>query len=511
MPRLVTATTKGFMSVFVRHSDSSHGFKAIKNQIIALMATLLLNACATIPVEERATHRQKINTRADNTISALVAKKPELVGELDACVGYFVGHVSGVKAPAVGAGIGMGVLVDKVQSTRTYLDIKRLDLGLGLGSGAYRTIILFHNHEALATFRSGTWKTALSTESVFGEKQSTVVKGADGGASIHVLAETGVALTASVRLVRLSVNEDLTDSGVSEVSIPNTGFTTFDQQGKDAPRIWEHRLPFLAQKVIDEGYDLPLPYGVGITYANVNQDMLLSGLEVGINGRDKEPFEFVAFSDANAENDTGQMKIDAWLFPFMNVFALLGKIDGEATMDVLLDGNGMLDHLDVTCGGFPPNPLCPALKDKTFTLPIETTFSGTTYGVGTILAGGWHNWFVAIPITFTYADMDTTDTDGIALTVTPRFGRSINMERWGNLSLFGGGNYLDAELSVAGTVSTPDDLIVIDYTIEQKNEDKWNLLVGGNWDINKRWSFSAEYNGFIGSREALIMSFTSRF
>ena len=107
--------------------------------------------------------------------------------------------------------------------------------------------------------------------------------------------------------------------------------------------------------------------------------------------------------------------------------------------------------------------------------------------------------------------MDTTDTDGIALTVTPRFGRSINMERWGNLSLFGGGNYLDAELSVAGTVSTPDDLIVIDYTIEQKNEDKWNLLVGGNWDINKRWSFSAEYNGFIGSREALIMSLTSRF
>ena len=95
------------MSVFVKHSDSSHGFKAIKNQIIALMATLLLSACATIPVEERATHRQKINTRADNTISALVAKKPELVGELDACVGYFVGHVSGVKAPAVGAGIGM--------------------------------------------------------------------------------------------------------------------------------------------------------------------------------------------------------------------------------------------------------------------------------------------------------------------------------------------------------------------------------------------------------------------
>ena len=499
------------MSVFVRHSESSHGFKAIENHFIALMAVLLLSACATIPVEERASLRRKINTRADNTIAALVEKQPELVGELDTCVGYFVGCVSGVKAPAVGAGIGMGVLFDKVQFTRTYLDIKRLDLGLGLGSGVYRTLILFHNHETLEKFRSGTWKTGLSTESVFGENRSTMVAVMDDGVSIYVLAETGVALTASARVVMLSVNEDLTESGVSEVSIPNTGFDTYDEQSEDAPRIWDHRLPFLAQKVIDIGYDLPLPYGISVTYANISQDMLLSGLQVGINGRDKEPFEFVAFEDANAQNDTWQLKIDAWLFPFMNVFGLLGKIDGAATLDVLLDGNGMLDHLDVTCGGFPPNPLCPALEDKTITLPIETTFSGTTYGIGTILAGGWHNWFVAIPITFTYADMDTTDTEGIALTVTPRLGRSINMGKWGGLSLFGGGNYLDAELTVAGTVSTPDDLVVVDYTIEQENEDKWNLLVGGNWDINRRWSVSAEYNGFIGSREAVIVNIASRF
>jgi hypothetical protein len=37
------------------------------------------------------------------------------------------------------------------------------------------------------------------------------------------------------------------------------------------------------------------------------------------------------------------------------------------------------------------------------------------------------------------------------------------------------------------------------------------LLLGGNWDINKSWSWSAEYNGFIGSREAFISSITRRF
>ena len=479
--------------------------------LLLIWVAIVLSACATIPVEERAPLRQEINEQTDNTIATLIEKQPEIEGQLDASVGYFVGRVSAVKVPVVGAGIGMGILFDNLHSTRTYMDINRIDLGLGLGSGAYRMLILFNDYEVLEDFRSGKWKPGLSTESGLGEKQTTKVSAIDESISVHVIAETGVALTASARLVRLSVNGDLTDTGVSEVSIPNTGFDTYEEQGEYAPRKWEHRLPFLAQNVIDEGYDLPLPYGIGVTYANISQDMLLSGLQVGINGRDKEPFEFVAFEDANAVNDALQLKIDDWLFPFMNVFGLLGKIDGVATLDVLLDGNGMLDHLDVTCGGFPPNPLCPALQDKTITLPIETTFSGTTYGIGTILAGGWYNWFVAIPITFTYADMDTTDTEGIALTVTPRLGHSFNMGKWGGLSLFGGGNYLDAELTVAGTVSTPDNLVVVDYTIEQENEDKWNLLIGGNWDINKRWSFSAEYNGFIGSRDAVIISLTTRF
>ena len=31
-----------------------------------------------------------------------------------------------------------------------------------------------------------------------------------------------------------------------------------------------------------------------------------------------------------------------------------------------------------------------------------------TYGLGMTLAGGWNNWFVAIPIAITYADMNGT-------------------------------------------------------------------------------------------------------
>lgn len=472
---------------------------------------LLILSCGTIPIEDRDPLRKEINERADETIDELISENPEVQKQLDSSAGYFVGRVSGVKAPIIGIGSGLGVLYDKDLSTRTYMNINRFDLGFGLASGTYRILVPFEDRQEMEKFRSGKWTGGLSAESGTDGRISSTSTPADSSLSFFFLPESGVALSATSRLVRLSVNNDLTDMGTSELSIPNTGFDNIDRQGDDAPRKWEHKLPFLAQKVIDEGYDLPLPYGIGLTFVSVDQEMFLKDLEVGINGREEEPFEFVAFENASAQNNSIQLKIDAWLFPFMNVFGLLGRIDGTAPMDILLDGNDALDHLDIDCSSLPPNALCPVLRDKTITLPIEAPFSGNTYGLGTILAGGWNNWFIAIPINFTYADMDGTDTEGFAITVTPRGGKSFNLDRYGNIQLFGGGNYLEADLTVSGQVSTPEGQLVIDYTLDQKNRDEWNIVVGGNWDINKRWSLAAEYNGFIGSREAVIVSFVGRF
>jgi hypothetical protein len=478
--------------------------------LTVLVVVTLIGACATIPVEDRERLRQEIIVQGDETIAALVSQNPGLQKSIDTSAGYFVGRLSAVKAPVIGGGKGIGVLYDNAQDSRTYMNVKRFDLGFGLATGAARALIIFDNREALDRFRGGIWKTALGMESSDGEQTPAKVAGLKEGRTLYIQTETGAALTAGARLFKLSVNEDLTDTGVSEVSMPNTGFKAVDQQGKDAPRKWTRKLPFLGQKVIDEGYDLPLPLGFGLTYVNSNQSMLLTDLQVGINGREEEPFTFVSFDNANARNDTLQLKLDAWLFPFMNVFAMVGKLEGEAPMDVVLDGNGMLDHLGITCGG-PLTPACAALQNKTFTIPIEAPFSGTTYGLGTVLAGGWNNWFVAIPLNITYADMDTTETEGLAKTVTPRAGRVFNLENAGNLSLYGGGNYLDAELTIRGQVGVPGTNFTIDYTIEQQNKDKWNLLFGANWDINKHWSLMTEYNGFIGSRETVILSLTSRF
>ena len=486
----------------------------LKNTIGILFASLtilLVNACTTIPFDEREQIRDEVDETARATIEQLVAEDASIQASLDKASGYAVASLSATKIPIVGGGYGLALLYDQENNTRTYINVTRLDLGAGIGAGKFRVVLIFENREALERFRDGSWQSTVGVDTGVGSQNSIVTAGKDGY-SVHYLTDTGVSLAASARLVKTSINEDLTDTGVSAVSFPNSGFDSSDEQGEAAPRIWDHKLPFLAQKVIDEGYDLPLPYGIGFIYANVDQLQVLEEMQVGINGSEVIPYEFVSFENARSVSNSYSLKADAWILPFMNVYAMVGKVDGYADINIDLDGNGMLEQLDVTCEGLPPSPLCPLLEDKTFTLPqIRANYDGTTYGVGATLAGGWKGWFVAVPLNWTYADISGSDTDGINFTVAPRFGKTLNLGRNGNLSLFAGGNYLDSDLTVDGLEETPDGLLSFDYIIEQENKDKWNLLVGFNWDINRRLSWSAEYNGFTGSREAIISSLNWRF
>lgn len=477
-----------------------------KNFSLSFLALLTLS-CSSIPQDERENTRQEITLLTESNMQKLIKNNPEAMKTSNESVGYFAGNLSAAQVAVLGAGKGIGLLKEKSTGTTTFMDIKRFDIGLGLSATNYWAIIFFQTQDALDEFKRTKKLTALSAENSIGTLGSANVNINDSNSKIFFLNEKGAALTLTASLLSVSVNTELTDTGLSDVSIP---MTNFNKNTTPSSRKWDRKLPFLAQQVIDQGYDLPLPYGFGLTYANIEQSMILQDLAVGINGKDEEPFEFVSFENSVATNNTLQLKFDTWLFPFMNVFALLGKIEGTADLDIWLDGNGMLEHMDTSCEGIIKPPTCKLLADKQILLPIETHFSGKSYGVGTVLAGGWNDWFVSIPISLVYADMDNTNTEGLAFTFTPRFGYLVNIPNKGNLALYVGGNYLETDLTISGSVGI-DELVTIDYTLDQENTDEWNTVIGTNWDVNKKWSIHLEYNGFNGSRDSWISSVTFRF
>jgi hypothetical protein len=281
---------------------------------------------------------------------------------------------------------------------------------------------------------------------------------------------------------------------------------------------YERALPFLAQSVIDLGYELPNPYGVAIIPAWIQQDLTLTNLAISVNDGPTQDIDFVDFGTPSVENTTVQLKFDAWVFPFLNAYATVGKIDGKASIPLTIQGADLMDHLGLgsQCNG---GLLEPDLCARTLSSEANPNYHGENVSLGINLAAGWKQFFVALPITYVWTNIDIIDTTVEALNISPRVGISGKIGNWGVLSTYIGANYLDAEVDLAGSVTfdTSDsgapgvgDTTTVDYEISEKNKDKWNYLLGFNWDITRNFSAQAEA-GFGGSRTNFISSFTYRY
>jgi hypothetical protein len=282
-------------------------------------------------------------------------------------------------------------------------------------------------------------------------------------------------------------------------------------------REWDRALPFLAQKVIDLGYDLPKPYGVSVIPVTMRQDMNLNNLGFSLTGGPLQAIDIVDFDGTSVDSNTLQVKIDAWLFPFMNVFASVGILDGGANVPVVVQGVDLMNYLGLgaQCDG---GVLEPNMCQRTLAAEFKPEYKGESYTVGFTLATGWKNMFVAVPASHTWTNLDD-GKEAEAFNVSPRIGVTSDVGNWGVMSTYIGATYLDSTNTVTGafTFDTPDsgvpqigDTVTIDYEVDQSNKDKWNYLIGFNWNISKTWSAMAEA-GFGGSRSNFISSFNYRF
>lgn len=279
---------------------------------------------------------------------------------------------------------------------------------------------------------------------------------------------------------------------------------------------YERALPFLAQKVIDLGYELPKPFGVSVIPVWVRQDLILQDLAISVDNGPVNNIDFIDYGTPWVDTKTLQVKFDAWIFPFLNAYATVGWLDGNASIPLTIQGKDLADSIDPTiCSGL----LQPDLCVRTLSAEAKPNYYGENVSLGITLATGWKKMFVAIPITYAWTEVNIIDTTVEALNISPRIGVSSDMGTWGAMSTYIGATYLDAEIDITGSVTfdTPNsgvpglgDTTTVDYKITQKNKDKWNYLIGFNWDITKNWSAQAEA-GFGGSRSNLISSATYRF
>lgn len=132
-------------------------------------------------------------------------------------------------------------------------------------------------------------------------------------------------------------------------------------------------LPIWKEKAEALGYDLPKPIGFNLSYMSLEQGIQVDS--IGFSGLHLP--NFIRGIDMQAEkgkqtSEVVTLRADMWLFPFLNVYALAGKMTGKSETSVNytvklpfgLQKKGRIDN---------------------FSLDLD----GYLYGGGIVLAGGY--------------------------------------------------------------------------------------------------------------------------
>ncbi|WP_413484346.1 hypothetical protein [Morganella psychrotolerans] len=310
------------------------------------------------------------------------------------------------------------------------------------------------------------------------------------------------------------------DGPLLSLSVSQSGAASQNDDGSiDATRPSESQsriLPIWGDEARARGYDIPEPFGVGYNYMNLRQDIVVD--KIGFIMPKNEDFGNALKIEAGhtrEKSETHMLKLDSWVFPFMNVYGLYGKTKGKSHTTL---AGGSVDF----GGGFIMD-LDGLLKDQ----PFDLDFEGKTYGAGMTLAGGYEQFFTTVDINYTKTNLDILDGDIKAVVISPRVGYefifSPLIAGQGNtkLQVWTGAMYQDITQRFKGDISglslppqfqgminelhDPD----MKFDVEQHLAHKWSNLVGARLEVTRNFNIISEV-GF-NNRNSFFISGEFRF
>lgn len=238
----------------------------------------------------------------------------------------------------------------------------------------------------------------------------------------------------------------------------------------------------LFMKDLLQGREFFEPWGIGIDYYTMDQDYKIQSLQFDLPGVGIGDPSLIGVRNELSHFD---LKFDVWVTPFLNVFALIGRVDADTYVD------------------FSKLPVA-GLPVSLGTLPVA--YDGTVYGGGFNLFYGADRWFAALNNTWTDASL-SGDFDSSVQTFTsqPRFGVIFNSS-----TVWLGAMYLDTEEKHSGIIALPiPGIPPVPFSVDLTSMKAWNYAIGFGHAFGPKAHFSLEI-GF-GDRDHTLANFTYRF
>jgi hypothetical protein len=328
---------------------------------------------------------------------------------------------------------------------------------------------------------------------------------------------------------------------------------------------YPYSLPILGAKATKAGYDLPYSAGLSINYFWQVSDIIIDNLNVGFNnGPMYNVDEIVRFDKARATASALTVRPDIWIFPFLNVYGIMGKAQAST---------------EVGFGIWVPDSSNTSKQIVSANTLVE--FNTTTYGIGFTPTIGIGGGFLALDMNVSWTDVPQLEKPAQSFVFGPRLGKNFKLKKpqqtiaiWtggfrvhlssetkGSIALadvlppdeFGSKvdqgiakvgnaqkqvdawwsalspaeqqnpvneakyNTANRALGRAGEILASADNAVstisnatVQYSMDKRPKDAWNFIIGSQYQMNKHWMVRLEV-GFLASRTQVITGLQYRF
>ena len=286
--------------------------------------------------------------------------------------------------------------------------------------------------------------------------------------------------------------------------------------------------PIWGDEARARGYSIPLPFGVGVNYMNMRQNINVDSISLtGLNFRGypipDDMFD-IGVGNTRERSKTENLRLDMWVFPFLNVYGILGHTKGSSVSQISVNSDPSRYDAGTILHPNPDHIISQAVhagyeSGALQNLDFKLNFEGTTYGAGFTLAGGYQNWFALVDTNYTQTNFDILDGKISALTVSPRVGYRFPLQGIAgpsHLSIWVGSMYQDVEQEFKGNLSDLNLPSALDNIVENGRFDvkqhltsPWNMLVGAQYEITPNFNILTEF-GF-NDRNSFFISGEYRF
>lgn len=359
---------------------------------------------------------------------------------------------------------------------------------------------------------------------------------------------------------------------LSSISLVSAQYTTDKVVGKkhqeylDSVKSAEYPyvLPILGKKAYQKGFSLPYSAGLSVNFITQKSDIIIENLKVGFNNGELYDLDnIIRFNAAESKGSGLNIRPDFWLFPFLNVYGIFAKSALSTSIDagLWIPVNDSVwqqvlplstkAEFDATTVGFGLTPTMgvagffmvfdmnmtwsdvPALEKPAFAFVFDPRIGKNFVIKDDMNVAAWVGGFRlkintgttgTLPMSdlFTLEDAQQKIDDG---QVKVEQGYTAIDDWWNSLSSIEQKNPVNVAkyeaankaLETAGNVLAGAEEAIstinnstVQYSLDKRQKDMWNFLVGGQFQLNKHWMARGEV-GFLGARTQGLVSLQYRF